>query len=168
MFCDEGLELGDERRLPTERELCVHPLLEHREPQLLEPFARRLGERLVGEIGERRPAPELERVAKERRLGAPVATRTRRGGLGCQVLEAGKVEVVVTNREQVAGRPRLDRFRRAERAPELGDLPLHLRDRGDGRAPGVQLVREPLDRHDAVRAAAAGSPASPAAAARRA
>ena len=59
--------------------------------------------------------------------------------------------LVVTNREQVAARPCLDRFRRAERAPELGDLPLHLRDRGDGRAPGVQLVREPLDRHDAVR-----------------
>ena len=62
-----------------------------------------------------------------------------------------EVEVVVADAERVSGRPRLDRSRRAERTPKLGDLPLHLRDRGDGRAAGVQVVREALDRHDAIR-----------------
>ena len=38
---DERLELGDERRVPPERELGVDPLLERREPQLLEPLDRR-------------------------------------------------------------------------------------------------------------------------------
>ena len=67
---DEGLELGDERRMPAEREVGVDPLLERREAQLLEPLAGRGGERLVGEVGERRPAPEVERLAEQRRRRA--------------------------------------------------------------------------------------------------
>ena len=53
--------------------------------------------------------------------------------------------------EQVAGRPRLDRVGRAERPPQLRDLPLHLRHGRHRRPAGVEVVGEPLDRHDAVR-----------------
>ncbi len=151
MLGDEFLELGDELRMTTEGDVGIDPILERREPQLLEALAGCRSERLVGEIGEWRPSPEVERLAEERGRRARVVTRPRTLGLGRQVLEAREVEVIVADPECVSGRPRLDRSRRTERPPELGDLPLHLRDRGDGRATGVQIVREALDRDDAVR-----------------
>jgi len=52
--------------------------------------------------------------------------------------------------QDVARLPRFDRVGAAEHAPQLGDLALHLRHRRDGRAPGVELVRQPLDRYDTV------------------
>ena len=57
----ERVELGNEHRMPAERQICVDPLLEEPEPHLLEPggFGRR--ERLV-QLGERRPAPERQRL----------------------------------------------------------------------------------------------------------
>ena len=98
MLGDEGLELGDERRVPAEREVGLDPLLERREPQLLEPLDGRARERLVGEVGERRPAPELERLAEQRGRRAGVVARARPLGLRRQALEAREVEVLVAER----------------------------------------------------------------------
>ena len=149
---DEGLELGDERRMPAERELRLDPLLERREPQLLEPLDRP-PRRTTRRRGRRAAARATgSSASRSSAAAAPASSRAARPlGLRRQALEAREVEVVVADAERVSGRPRLDRSRRAERAPQLRDLPLHLRDRGDGRAAGVQVVREPLDRHDAIR-----------------
>ena len=57
---DECLELGDELRVTSEREIRLDPLLERDGAQLLEPRDLGLGERLVEEVRERRPAPERE------------------------------------------------------------------------------------------------------------
>ena len=70
------LELAHERRVPPEHELGVDPLLERREAKLLEPLDGRSGELLVGEVGERRPAPELERLVSR----AAAARRRRARG----------------------------------------------------------------------------------------
>ena len=137
--------------MPPEHELGVDPLLERREAKLLEPLDGRTGERLVGEVGERRPAPEVERLVEQGGRGRGVVARAGAPGLRRQALEAGEVEVLVADAEDVAGRPRLDRVGRAERAPELRHLPLNLRDRGHRRPSRVELVGEPLDGHDAVR-----------------
>ena len=61
---DERGELADERGVASKREVGVDPLLEHGEAALLE--ARDLGPRevVVGEIGQRRPAPQRERLAQ--------------------------------------------------------------------------------------------------------
>ena len=53
--------------------------------------------------------------------------------------------------QDVAGRARLDRLG-AEGLAQLRDLPLHLRHGGHRRRAGVEVVGEPLDRDDAVRA----------------
>ena len=148
---DEPLELAHERGVPPEHEVGVDPLLERREAKLFEPLDGRTGERLVREVGERRPAPELERLAEQRGGGRGVVARARALGLRRQALEAGEVEVLVADAEDVAGRPRLDRVGRAERAPELRHLALHLRDGRHGRPSGVEVVGELLDGHDAVR-----------------
>ena len=57
---DELLELLDDRVMPAQGEVGLDPLLERREVQLLEPGDVVLGKRLVGELGERRAAPEGE------------------------------------------------------------------------------------------------------------
>ena len=58
---DERLELGDERELAAERELGVDPLLDRRQPQLLEPLDLDPRERLELEVGERPSVPQSAR-----------------------------------------------------------------------------------------------------------
>jgi hypothetical protein len=59
---DLGLELGDQLRAAAEREFGVDPVLECRQPLVPEPRDLRLGERFVGEVGERRAAPKRQRL----------------------------------------------------------------------------------------------------------
>ena len=54
--CDHGV-------VPAELDLGLQPILERGQPELVEPGDLVLEERLEREIGERRPAPERERVA---------------------------------------------------------------------------------------------------------
>ena len=77
MLRDERLEIGDEVGSPTQGEPSLEALLERRQPELLQPVDRRLGERLVHELGERRPLPEGQRLleAGERGLRRPVRER---------------------------------------------------------------------------------------------
>ena len=99
---DERLELGDELRALAELEVGVDPLLERLEPQLLEPADLALGERLEGEVGERRATPERQRLAKLRgSLG-----RVRAPRLGDEPLEPAEVEAVGVDLQDVARRPR--------------------------------------------------------------
>ena len=84
---DQRLELADQLGVAAEREVGLDPLLERRQPQVLEPAALGLGERLVRELGERRPAPERERLAQHRRGPFRVAVRERLAPLGEQPLE---------------------------------------------------------------------------------
>ena len=91
---DQRLELADELRVATEREVGLDPLLESRQSEALSRAISRLGPRLVGEVGERRPAPQGQRLAQRaRRRGAvgsaslgdeplePIANRARRARL---------------------------------------------------------------------------------------
>ena len=137
--------------MPAERELGVDPLLERREPELLEPLDGRLGERLVGEVGERRPAPELERLAQQGGRGCGVVARVGRARPPPAGARSGRGRAPRRGLEDVAGRPRLDRVGRAERAPELRHLALNLRDRGHGRPSCPEVVGELLDGDDPVR-----------------
>ena len=59
------LQLPDQLRSATKLELGVDPLLDGRQPQLLEPCRLVLGEAFVREVGQRLTAPELERLANE-------------------------------------------------------------------------------------------------------
>ena len=61
---DQGLELGDERELTAERELGVDPLLDRRQPQLLEPL---------------RPRHARTARTRDRRAAARPTTPPRRG-----------------------------------------------------------------------------------------
>src|SRR5262245_16780329 len=103
MLADEPLELGNELRLPSEREIRVDALLERGETLFLESDARGSRERHV-ELGEGRPAPQRKRLAQQLgRLGGWHGPRRRH-----QPLEALEVELAVSNPDQVAGRLRDD------------------------------------------------------------
>ena len=68
---DERLELRRERGVASRVEIVVDSGLERGEAGVLEPGRLGLGERLVGEVGKRRPAPERECLADRVRRPMP-------------------------------------------------------------------------------------------------
>src|SRR5437867_109488 len=107
MVRDESLELADQTGVQTERELSVDTRFECDEPQLVEPRNFTLGERLIGEIGKRRTAPESKRFPKllGSLLGLPA--RERAASFCHQPREPRDVELLRPERQCVAGGPRL-------------------------------------------------------------
>ena len=107
-----------------ELEVGREPLLERVQAQVGEPPAGGVGEGLRSELGERGPAPERQRLAKE--LDAPRGIRRLAGQLR-QHLEPGQIDILRGRREEITGRPSLDCFR-SECLPQLRDVALeHLR-----------------------------------------
>ena len=60
----QPLQLAGEFGVATGGEIGVDPLLERRQAQLPETSALRLRKRLIGEVGERRPAPQRKCLAQ--------------------------------------------------------------------------------------------------------
>jgi hypothetical protein len=60
---DERLQLAHQVGVAAARQVRVDARLERRPAQLLQPRDLDLRERLEGEVGERRPAPERQRLA---------------------------------------------------------------------------------------------------------
>ena len=75
VLADQQLELGDELGTRAEREIRLDPLLQGLDPELLEPRDLGLRPGLVGELGQRRPSPERERLPQHPvrlgRVGGP-------------------------------------------------------------------------------------------------
>ena len=98
---DEGLELRAQLAVPSQREVGRDPLLERLQPKLVQPVGLTLDERFVSKLGERRAAPERERLAEVGGcpLGAP------RGELSLalheQVREAREIELALFDQEPV-------------------------------------------------------------------
>jgi hypothetical protein len=65
VFGDERFELPDQLGMAVEGEVGFDPLLDGREPQVLEASDLGLREWFEGELGERRSAPEGERFVQE-------------------------------------------------------------------------------------------------------
>ena len=97
MLGDQALELADELAVATEGEIRVDAVLERGQVELVEPADLSLRPRFVGELGERRAAPELEGIAQDLRGGR------RRGSsrLGRETFEALEVETVRLDEELV-------------------------------------------------------------------
>ena len=63
-MADKRLELADEFGVAAGGEQRVKAVFLSREPQLLESVHLSLSERLEGEVGQRRPPPERERLVE--------------------------------------------------------------------------------------------------------
>src|SRR5690242_21223298 len=102
--------------MAAERKLGIDQLLDCPETKLVEPADGSLRKGLVREIGERRPAPQSQRLAQLLRRGR------RLGGcrLSDEALEALQVELVAIKREDIPGRTRQQlRAARSQRLAEL-------------------------------------------------
>ena len=148
-----SLELADELAVPAEGELRVEALLERRQQDLLQPPGR--------ESGRTARARGLQARAPRQRASASRCSSNGRLGLAASPAPGPPPRSAARTASGRAARPRRwstypgARVSSLASSPsalaELGDLAVHLRRRRDGRAPGVELVGEPVDRDDPVR-----------------
>ena len=119
---DEGLELADELRAAAALEVGIEPSLERDEPELLQPRDLGLRPALVREVGEGRPAPEVERCSE---LTPPLG-RSEVGSGAEALLELRAVQLLGREVEAIPVRLGRDRLR-PECLAKLRDVAL---DRG--------------------------------------
>jgi hypothetical protein len=133
---DEPVELRHDMLVGTSLDVGGDACFEARQPGLLE--AGRVGARepLVGDVRERRPAPQGER------LGV--------AALPGQLVEAGDVELARLDAHQVPGRTRHDPVD-AERLAQRVDVDLQRAARARGRVFTPHRVDQPLGRKRLVR-----------------
>ena len=142
---DQRLELSDHLGVPAERQPRVDLQLQGRRAQVGEARDVALGERLVGEIGERLAAPEREAFV-EPGGGLP---RTIRGqlvpGLREQPLEPVRVEPVGVELQAVPALPGHDQVAPAsERLAQPRDMDLHGLGRRGRRLLAPELLDQPV------------------------
>ena len=87
-------QLADEVGVAAEREVGFDSPLDCSQPQLLQPGARSTRERRGGELGERRPAPQPDRLAQEVGGALWIAGGECEVALGHQALESVEIELV--------------------------------------------------------------------------
>jgi len=110
------------------------PQFDGGQPQLLQAGRLGLRPRPVGELRQRRPAPQSQRLRQQPQRPGRVAGR-RAVGVGDQPLEPGRVDLLGVHIEPVAGRPRgQPRRNRAERPAQRRHPALQGVDRVAGRA----------------------------------
>ena len=102
MFLHQGLQLGYERSVPAECQLGFDAVFERGQAHLLEPGGLVLRKGLVGEVGQRLPAPEVERGAQALGGRLRVAPLERFAALASESLEAVGVDLIRTDLECVA------------------------------------------------------------------
>ena len=118
------------------------------QPQLVEMLRLGGAPRLLGQVGERRPAPERERLSQVvgRIVRAP--RFERRPAALEQALEAVEIELVRVDDDAVAVAGGLDPLR-AERAPQPVDVHLQRLHGGCRAVPRPRARRQLLGRHHA-------------------
>ena len=101
---DQLLKLCDQLGVPPELELRFDSFLDRRAAQLLQPARLRLREGLVGEIGERWAAPQVERGRQPFGGTGRVAPGQVGASRGHQILEPVEVDLATLQPELIAGR----------------------------------------------------------------
>src|SRR6266508_3473521 len=123
--------------------------LQRRQPLLVQPGDGGLGEFLLAEVGQRRAAPQSQRLDEQRRPGLGVLSLVRERH---QVPEPLRVDRVVAGPKEIArwlvhhqvSAARLGLF---QRPPQLRDLGLQRVDRIARRPPAPQGFGQPVVRH---------------------
>jgi hypothetical protein len=141
VLAGQRLELDDHLRVPPQGEVGLDAVLERGEAHFLEPPDLVLREGLVGEVGQRRSAPERECLLEPRRRSGRLLV----AGLLDEGLEARRVERV--DPQGVAGRLS-NQCAVAEHPSQPRDVALNVLRRGRRRPLSPELVDEPVDRDD--------------------
>ena len=149
MLRNERFELAHCGAVAAERELGFEPPLERVQTKVLETGAFRPCERLGCELGQRRPAPERQRLAEPVFRPPGLARverlpRLRQGGD-----EAIEIELLRVENEGVAGRARLQ-GPRGQQLAQVRDVDLHHLLGRFGHVGPPEVVDDPLERERAV------------------
>ena len=145
MLGHQRLELTDEPRMAPRGQLGVDARLERLEPQLLEAGDLGLRERLVRKVGERRAAPEIQRLAQLARRPLGVGhTRLVR-----QALEACHVKLGAVDAQDVTRRTR-HQAAVSEHLAQPRHVELDALGCGRGRRRAPEVVEQAVDRDDLV------------------
>ena len=150
MLADQDLELLDHLGVAAERELRLDQLLQRRDPQVIQASDLREGKRLVGEVRQRIPAPQRQRLL-ERSDGRVGAVAGKLGAApGEEPLEAVRVELLGIECQLVAALARDDRagaaasVRARQRLAQTRDVHLQRLGGAGRRALPPELVYEPV------------------------
>ena len=149
---DELLELADERPVRAELQVGGDSPLERGQPELLQAADRGLGEGVVGEVRQRRPSPQRERLPQVLGRRASVAAfEFARSGVD-HALETLRIERVRLDVDEIPGRPSLEDRLGLGPQPlaQLGDVVANLAGGSGRRRAVVERVDELLDRYDLV------------------
>jgi hypothetical protein len=146
MLLDELLQLPDQLAGRAQLEVGVDPLLERRESRLLQTADLVAGERLEGEVLERRPPPERQRGAELLGSLARLGPTCLRG----EPLKARQVELLRVDAQRVSGGLGDDQLR-TDRLSKPGDVVLQGSAGGLRRGRPPDLVDQPVGRDDLVR-----------------
>jgi hypothetical protein len=105
----ERLQLANDRRVAPGGDLGSELVLDRRNPEVQQTGTLSSERQLFREVGERRAAPECERLAEGRCCGCRIGHRLRAAAIDERV-EAPGVDLVSFGGEQVATRPTPDPF----------------------------------------------------------
>ena len=143
-------QLADQRDVAPGGQVGLHAQLERLEALLLQPRDLRLREGLELQVGQRRAAPQRQRLAQQRRrlLRPP---RSQRALPRLDVArETLRVELARTHAQPVARRRGLHDPRVAERLAQARHVHLHRLGRARRRVLAPQRERQPLRAHRLV------------------
>ena len=152
------LQLGDERVVPAERQVGVDPGLQNGEPQFLQPGGLGPGEGVVGQVGQHRAAPQIQRLAQRLGgFGVPASFQLS-PSRGEAVLEQRRVQVLMVHVQHITAVPgQKDVSRgtpgpvRLQRLAQVEHIGLQGRDPPLRWVPAPDILGQPVHRHDPVR-----------------
>ena len=144
LLSDSGLQFGHQIRVPADRQLRFDARLERRPTPLLQAGDLGLRKRLIGKVGERRTAPEAERLPQ--RLGrAPPGPPPSRPGPAPQAPRSGRYPAPPARRS-AGTRSRESRAARCDRAPAATPTPGCEASCGPSPAATLPTTHPPADR----------------------
>ncbi len=125
MLLGKRFELAYELRVTAESEIRLDPSLQAGQSSLLEPRDLGFGERLVQEVGKRRPPPELEGLAEAHSRSLWLVLLQCLPRIGGQGLKRVPVILAGTDAQDIARRLRQGTILRIEGLPQPGHRDLH-------------------------------------------
>src|SRR5256885_11812526 len=143
MLTNEGLELPDQSRVLTQRELRVDPLLENSQSRFLQPRDLRLRERLVGKFGKRWATPQPQCLPQPGGRTLRIALMKCPAAFLHERLEAANVDLTRLGLQQIAA-PAADQQPLPEHLTQVRDISLDDLGRARGRPFPPKRVDQPI------------------------